>query len=235
MSKPEFDDYAASYADLHAQSIRLSGEAPDYFAEYKIRELHRLTRLWGMTNPAILDFGSGIGNSVPHLRRYFPASHVATADVSEESLHQARQVHGAREDQLVIKAGRVPAPDEVFDVVFTACVFHHIDHADHHACLRELARLTRPGGRLVLFEHNPLNPLTRKAVRECPFDANAHLIAAGEMQRRIAQAGWAEARHDFHVFFPAALARLRPLETALRWLPLGAQYACHARRPAGPA
>lgn len=232
MATPEFDEFATTYADMHAQSIRLSGETPDYFAEYKIRELHRLTKLWGMSNPAILDFGSGIGNSVPHLRRYFPASRVVTADVSMESLSQAQQMHGAREEQLLIENERVPAPDGTFDIVFVACVFHHIVHEDHHACLQELARLTRQGGRLVLFEHNPLNPLTRKAVRDCPFDANAHLIAAGEMQRRIKQAGWAEARHDFHVFFPSVLARLRPLESALRWLPLGAQYACHARRSA---
>jgi hypothetical protein len=31
------------------------------------------------------------------------------------------------------------------------------------------------------------------------------------------------------VFFPAALRRLRVLEQGLRWLPLGAQYALHAR------
>jgi SAM-dependent methyltransferase len=211
MIKPEFDDYASSYAEMHAQSIRLSGESPDYFAEYKIRELHRLTIIWGMTRPKILDFGSGIGNSLPHLRRYFPDGFVVTADVSEESLQQAQLVHGAREEQLLIENERVPAPDGAFDIVFAACVFHHIVHSDHHDCLRELARLTRPGGRLVLFEHNPLNPLTRKAVRDCPFDANAHLIAAGEMQRRIADAGWTKARHNFHVFFPAALAPLSGL------------------------
>ena len=33
----EFDRYAGSYEILHAQNIRLSGEDPNYFAEYKVR------------------------------------------------------------------------------------------------------------------------------------------------------------------------------------------------------
>lgn len=228
MLDAEFDAYVSEYERQHADSIRLSGESPDYFAEYKIRELRRLADGWGLSAPAILDFGSGMGNSLPALRKYFPDRPTVAADVSSESLSAARERHGTLEEQLLISENRIPAEDDSFDICFTACVFHHIPEDEHLHWLQELRRITRPGGHLVIFEHNPLNPLTRHAVRTCPFDVNAVLIRAGEMRARVAAAGWSAPRADYHVFFPRALARLRPLEALLRWCPAGGQYACHA-------
>lgn len=227
----EFDSYVDQYDTDHRASIRLSGEEPEYFAGYKIRALRRLVDAWGISAPRILDFGTGIGRSIPGFRQHFPEVTVTLADVSEESLRLARERHGDGEPQIVIGDSRVPVATASFDVVFTACVFHHIPHQEHDAWLSELRRVVRPGGRIVIFEHNPLNPLTLHAVRNCPFDVHAHLIHAAEMRRRVMTAGWHDARTDFHIFFPAALSRLRPLERRLKWCPIGAQYACHARAP----
>jgi SAM-dependent methyltransferase len=87
-----------------------------------------------------------------------PVHQMPGLKTSEESLQQAQPLHGVREEQLPIRNERIPAPDGAFDIVFTACVFHHIVDAHNPACLRELARLTRPGGRLVLFQHKPPTP-----------------------------------------------------------------------------
>ena len=38
------------------------------------------------------------------------------------------------------------------------------------------------------------------------------------------------APHSIQSVFPARLARLRPLEARLGWLPLGAQYVAFARK-----
>ena len=228
MFDAEFDAYVSGYERQHADSIRLSGENPDYFAQYKIRELRRLADGWGLTAPSILDFGSGMGNSLPAFRRYFPDLPTTAADVSTKSLAFARERHGALEEQLHIVDDRLPVADDSFDICFTACVFHHIPEAEHLHWLSELRRVTRPGGHLVIFEHNPRNPLTRHAVRNCPFDVNAVLITAGEMRRRMLEVGWRDTRTDYHVFFPRALAGLRPLEAQLRWCPVGGQYACSA-------
>ena len=62
--------------------------------------------------------------------------------------------------------------------------------------------MTRPGGLVAIFEHNPLNPLTRKAVRDCPFDEDAVLLSRGEARRRLAEAGLAEVEAPFIIFFP---------------------------------
>jgi len=228
MSNAEFDAYTDVYEDQHASSIRLSGERPDYFADYKIRVLAGLANDWGLTAPVILDFGSGIGNSLPGYRRHMPTASVTLSDVSAQSLETARNIHGGDEAMVHIADGALDLPDACFDITFTACVFHHIPPEEHAHWLGELRRVTRPGGHIVIFEHNPLNPLTLHAVRNCPFDENAILIRAGEMRRRLKRAGWHEARTDFHVFFPAALSSLRGLEPGLTWCPLGAQYAAIA-------
>jgi SAM-dependent methyltransferase len=118
----------------------------------------------------------------------------------------------------------VPLPPESQDLVFTACVFHHIPHEQHLRWLRELRRLVRPGGLLAIYEHNPANPLTVHAVRTCALDRNARLVGSAQLRRQAAQSGWRNARIAYKLFFPHALRFLRPLERKLEWCPVGAQY-----------
>jgi hypothetical protein len=82
---------------------------------------------------------------------------------------------------------------------------------------------------MATFEHNPVNPVTRHIVATCPFDENAHLIAAPELRRRQARAGFSAVEVRYTGFFPGALAALRPLERLMTALPLGAQYYTFAR------
>jgi hypothetical protein len=82
----------------------------------------------------------------------------------------------------------------------------------------------------MIYEHNPLNPLTVKVVNSCPFDANAHLIRADRMRARVESAGFAHVDVRYRLFFPRALKLLRPLERWLTGVPAGAQYYVVARR-----
>jgi ubiquinone/menaquinone biosynthesis C-methylase UbiE len=228
MLEAEFDKFADEYRAIHAGNIRLSGESPDYFAEYKVRDVARALAdiLPGRDSPLeIPDFGGGTGNSLPYFRKHFPAARVTCADVSRKSL----AVAAARFPELgefvhFDGGGMLPFADASFDVAFAACVFHHIEHREHVPLFRELRRVLRPGGTLFVFEHNPLNPLTVRAVRTCEFDANARLIGGGEMVRRLAQAGFSRLGLKYCVFFPRALAALRRLERLLTTVPFGAQY-----------
>jgi ubiquinone/menaquinone biosynthesis C-methylase UbiE len=172
----------------------------------------------------MLDFGAGIGTSVPFVHKYLPRADLTCLDVSTKSLEvgearfpgQARFVH--------FDGSRIPFPDASFDIAFAACVFHHIDHREHVALLEEFRRVLVPGGIAVVFEHNPYNPLTVHAVNACPFDENAVLIPAATMLGRLKAAGFRGARIAYRIFFPRALRALRPLERWMTWLPLGAQY-----------
>jgi hypothetical protein len=60
-------------------------------------------------------------------------------------------------------------------------VLHHVPPADREALLARVATKLAPGGKLVVFEHNPWNPLTRKVVAECAFDADAVLLPPTEI------------------------------------------------------
>ncbi len=225
MDKAEFDRVADEYAALHASNIAASGEAPEFFARYKIEDVAREIAGQGCRMREICDFGAGIGNSLPHFAELFPDAAITCADVSTRSMEisRSRFPHIAAR-YAEIDGGRLPFDDESFDLVFSACVFHHIPHDEHLNWLSELRRITRRDGRLFVFEHNPLNPLTVKAVNSCPFDENAVLVGARTLRQRVEQAGWRKARAVYRIFFPHALAFARPLERWMRRLPLGAQY-----------
>lgn len=229
MPHPEFDLYVDDYHDQHAASVRLSGEGPEFFAAYKAALTARLMAAAGLAPVRLMDFGAGLGNCVPYLQHAFPGAALTCIDVSADSLAQcaARAIRPV--DAVVYDARTLPFADASFDLVFTACVFHHIAASDHIRLLREIRRTLQSDGRFVLFEHNPWNPLTRHAVRNCPFDRNAVLINAPEMRNRLRAAGFEDVSLRWTMFFPAALAGLRPLERGLGWLPLGAQYCLMAR------
>ena len=230
MAKAEFDSYADTYYEEHKKNIEITGEAPEYFAEYKIADLaHHLSKTHTSCG-RITDFGSGIGNSIPYFRRYFPGAALSCADVSAQSIQLAKDRFPGEETFLLIDGENISIDDASQDVVFSACVFHHISHEYHDQWLKELLRITRPGGVLAIYEHNPFNPLTVRAFNTCPLDKNAHMIRAWTMRRACLMAGWTRARIDFRLFFPRALAYLRPLERRLGWLGLGAQYRLLALR-----
>lgn len=222
MKRAEFDRFADEYAQLHAGNIRLSGETPEYFARYKVQDVAHLCA--GATPRHILDFGAGIGASIPHWRALFPQAALTCLDVSARSLAIAEALHPQAAEYRTFDGVRLPFPAHSFDVVFAACVFHHIDAASQPGLLDEIRRVLREGGRFFVFEHNPLNPLTRHAVNTCPFDADAVLIGATTMRERLHRAGFRRVALAYRVFFPAALHALRPLERWLTRLPLGAQY-----------
>jgi SAM-dependent methyltransferase len=228
--RAEFDLLADEYHDQHKSNIAITGESPEYFAEYKIADLAKHIKALGLGAKDLLDFGSGIGNSLPFLRKYFAEANLSCADVSPRSIEVARQRFPGPESYLLIDK-RIPLSDHSQDVVFSACVFHHIPHEEHLHWLTELLRVTRPGGVLAIYEHNPLNPLTVRAVNTCPLDVNAKLITAGTMCRRARLSGWNHARAEFKVFFPSSLGFLRPMERYMGWLPMGGQYRMIARSP----
>jgi SAM-dependent methyltransferase len=199
MDQVEFDRFADEYHNQHRANVAVTGEGPEYFAEYKVRKLRQAVDR------------NNIG-------------------VSERSLALSKQRYPDSTNYLLIENDRVPSAADAFDVVFSACVFHHIAHEEHAMWLRELHRITKPGGLIAIFEHNPLNPLTVHAVNTCPFDVNAKLLFASNLAQRLAEAGWASPRIRYNLFFPRRLALLRPIEDKLGWLPLGAQYVALARK-----
>jgi hypothetical protein len=82
----------------------------------------------------------------------------------------------------------------------------------------------RPGGRLLLFEHNPLNPLTRRVVNAVPFDKGVVLLRRRAAVRLVRRSGLRVRDAKYYFFFPRGLALLRVLERFMGWVPFGGQY-----------
>ncbi len=59
MEIAEFDQFSDEYYAMHKQNISITGESPEYFAEYKIKLLGKLISKTGRNTKSILDFGSG--------------------------------------------------------------------------------------------------------------------------------------------------------------------------------
>lgn len=227
MTQQEFDVHAKNYSEVLDKSIGLSGEDSAYFAEYKIRDLHRELAERGAGSGAglrLLDFGCGVGASMPHARRYFAKAELLGVDVSEESLELARMRHGDFARFFVMTGGELPAEAAALDAAYAMCVFHHVDEAMQIELLSKVRSRLKPGGLLMVYEHNPFNPLTVRVVNNCPFDENAKLIRASDMAKRCREAGFRGVQVKYRVFFPGFLKVFRFAERFLSWLPLGGQY-----------
>ena len=226
MQKAEFDKFADAYLDTCARNIRASGETPDFFARYKVADVRAEVdrAASGLERLKILDFGSGVGASIPSFRALFPNAKMICADVSRQSLDIARSRFPGAAEYVELHSNRLPFDDDSFDLVFTACVFHHIDQAEHPVLVSELRRVLKRNGLCFIFEHNPWNPLTVRAVNTCAYDEDARLVGGPRMRQLVRAAGFVSARLVYRIFFPHFLAILRPLERLMTKLPLGAQY-----------
>lgn len=220
----EFDGYADTYNQVLEKSVAISGERAAYFADYKARFIAE--RVASGPDPKILDFGCGIGNVSVALRKFIPKATLHGYDPSAASIERANGENGDSADFYADPA----ALDGDYDIVLMAGVMHHIAPGRRSEVLQTIAGKLTSGGRLAVFEHNPLNPLTRKAVDACPYDEDAVLLAASETAALLAAAGLHSLRRDYIVFFPRVLGFARFLERRLGWCPLGAQYVIVGRK-----
>jgi SAM-dependent methyltransferase len=99
----------------------------------------------------ILDAGCGNGRySRWLLRRADPGARVAAFDLSPRMLRRARRrLKSERVTFAVADLTRLPYADALFDAAVCGWVLEHLP--DPRLGLRELARVLRPGGRLLLL------------------------------------------------------------------------------------
>ena len=120
--------------------------------------------------------------------------------------------------------GRLPFEERRFDLAFAVCVVQVVPPAERPRFIAELSRVTRPGGLVVVFEHNPYNPLTRLVVRRCEFGEDARMLGMSEADRLLRENGVKLVDRGFLLLFPSRRSRVLAVERALGRLPLGAQY-----------
>lgn len=224
-----FDKYSENYKQILAKSTGEDIESASFFANQKVGHLARHCPS-NHSLQSILDYGCGVGMALRPLRQTFPKAEIIGADPSQSSLDSAAREH---EDCYIntLPLGELNHSKyaQHFDLIFVSCVFHHIDAKHHVATLNSLRNLCSPTGRVAIFEHNPANPITRRIVRNCPFDEGVSLISPRTLRNRMTAAGWKELRRNYISFIPPKLKSFRSLESVLGWCPLGAQYLITAK------
>jgi SAM-dependent methyltransferase len=221
----EFDRHAHDYEQQIADALAFAGQPHERYLQAKVeRLLHLARRRLGDRPIGALDVGCGTGlvdsRVRPHVRS------LAGVDVSAEMVERASatnpDVH-----YHVSDGASLPHEDGSFDLTFAICVLHHVDPDERAQLVHEMKRVTRPGGLVAVFEHNPLNPLTRRVVKSIAFDEGVQLLGRGEVERAFRHAALDVTDAEYLLFTP--WRRLDRLERAVTWLPLGAQYVVAAR------
>jgi ubiquinone/menaquinone biosynthesis C-methylase UbiE len=218
----EFDQYETEYEQLISRSIRFLGRGHEFYIRAKADYLINLVRehVGDPTRQRALDVGCGAGITDQYLESL---GELHGVDVSTAMIERARRTNPSVQYR-VADARHLPFDADAFDVAFAITVLHHLDLDARQRCLEELVRVVRSGGITVIFEHNPLNPLTRLAVLRCQFDVDAVLLGRRETGRRMRSAGFDILDERYIVLTPWAGRLAQRLEHALGRLPLGAQY-----------
>ena len=225
----DFDEYASDYRLIHNDNIKLTGANSFYFAEQKVLILKQNE---AGENLQMLDVGCGDGVTEIFVQKHFPGWQVEGIDISKESISIARSKNITIARFQPFSGTQVPFDDSSFDIVFIAAVLHHIDFSLHATIIAEIYRVLKPGGRLYLFEHNPLNPFTQYLVKTCDFDKDARLLSSKYCLKLLKRASFIVVKIKFILFFPrkGLLSGLIPIENKLSWLPLGGQYYCRCEK-----
>lgn len=220
----DFNEYRNSYRDAVDDAVSFSGAPPELFTRLKARHLVDLAerRLGDPAGLRVLDVGCGVGETDRVLEGAFSELH--GVDVAPELLAAAADANPWASYRAYAEGEPIPHPDGAFDVGFAICVLHHVPPADWERFLGEIARVTRPGGVVAIFEHNPLNPLTRLTVARCEFDEDAVLLTRRRTRGLLAGLGLAELEAPYIIPVPGEGRAAGALERGLARVPLGAQY-----------
>jgi 2-polyprenyl-3-methyl-5-hydroxy-6-metoxy-1,4-benzoquinol methylase len=221
----EFDKFAENYNESLRKSLALTRTSDKYQAEYKVRLLKNLlscgaTKSRSAAQLNVLDFGCGVGLSLPYLLEQFSGSKIFATDVSEVSLNIVR----AEMPQVTIVDSALNTVEK-FDLIFMSTVLHHVTSSTRVEILENLSANLKTDGCLVVIEHNTYNPLTRRIVSNCPMDVDAELISMRDIKKLLSEdCGFKIRETGYCSFFPEPLKALTKLDPILKKIPLGGQY-----------
>ncbi|MEK7989610.1 MAG: class I SAM-dependent methyltransferase [Thiotrichaceae bacterium] len=240
MSKPtsrstqtdEFNTYKDDYSQQIEEQLSFAGQNHDFYTKVKVayllKQVQKVRSRLSETHLKLLDVGCGHGIAHPFILEQDKEILLYGVDPADEVIEMARKNVGieySSNDGITL-----PYADDTFDVTFTICVMHHVPPTQWQAFLQEMYRVTRKSGELIIFEHNPYNPLTVRIVNNCPLDKNATLLKPKQIKSMMQDISLLEPTNDFILFFPFDFKVFRILEQGLKWLPIGAQYVVHAEK-----
>lgn len=175
-----FDDVA----DVYDEAL------PSHVTEHYLEKRVDFIRDRGLSGRT-LDVGCGTGVLAGRLAA-LGGHDVTGVDPSEGMLEELRRNVPAVEAVKASATG-LPFADGAFDLVYSVATMHHIaDRADVRRALGEMARVTRPGGSILVWDHNPRNPYWPIIMKRVPQDQGDERLVALEEITGGLRAGGAE-------------------------------------------
>ena len=212
-----FDDFSSEYQNKILKSFGKIDNNVNYYHSGKAKIAKR--ELTYSPNK-ILDFGCGIGSMLKFLKENFDQSKFYAYDESMKSLEILKSLFPDVECIYNLDTS------EKFDLIILSNVVHHIKSVDRNNVFKKIYKLLDDNGRLLIFEHNPYNPITLKIVANCEFDADAELIKKKKLVKLCIKNNFKLEKSGYIHFFPSKMKIMFNLEKYLKWLLLGAQYFC---------
>ena len=145
-----------AFEELKQRQSAMWGSAPFEKVADQIANIHDhlVAELAPQPGEQWLDVGTGTGGVAVRAAR--AGANVTGSDLSPVLIETAKRLakeEGLEIDYEVGDAEQLPSPDASFDVVSSS--FGAMFAPDHSAVARELARVTRPGGRIGLTTWEP--------------------------------------------------------------------------------
>ena len=134
--------------DPHSYLELMRSELPDY--ERLQDELVHATR--GTSPKAILELGTGTGETARRVLDAHPGAHLLGIDASPDMLAMAAEALAGRD--VTLELGRLEdgLPQGRFDLVVSALAVHHLDGPGKAELFTRIAELLADGGRFVLAD-----------------------------------------------------------------------------------
>lgn len=219
----KFDDYVDNYQEKIQESIDFAGQDADFFIRVKADMVKNLVKKYcdNLDTAKVLDVGSGVGM----VDRYLVADikNLYGVDIEEGVVNRA-VVNNPGVKYSVYNGELLPFEENTMDFTFAINVMHHVPVTLWQNFVNEMRRVLKPGGVAVVFEHNPLNPLTRRVVSKCEFDRDAVLLGHIKLSNIFIHSKLALTEDSYILFFPFNGKLFRFVEKAFKWIPLGAQH-----------
>ena len=94
----------------------------------------------------VLDFGCGVGRPLLHITREYPAPSYYACDIDDSAIAFIRKNYPQVQASVTRFSPPLPYETGFFDLVYSVSIFSHLNKEDHEIWLKELARVTKPGG-----------------------------------------------------------------------------------------
>jgi ubiquinone/menaquinone biosynthesis C-methylase UbiE len=142
-------------AELYDMQVEvLFGGSADLMRRQALAPIARHLAGRSNSDTRLLDVGCGTGRFLVQIKSNWPRLKVAGVDLSPHYLAEARERLEAwsRVELVQGAAEELPFAEAEFDVVTSVFLLHELPRKVRHAALREMARVLKPGGMLVMVD-----------------------------------------------------------------------------------